>query len=51
MEANVPIDDARFHMPTATAAVMPGEKPADASETLPKNKNEKKPPAKPTTKP
>jgi len=51
MEANVPIDDARFHMPTATAAVVPGNKPADASETLPKNKNEKKPPAKPTTKP
>ena len=52
MEPNVTIDDSRFQMPTAkAAAATPGTKPADASETLPKKKDEKKPPAKPATKP
>ena len=51
IEANVPIDDARFHMPAAAASAQPGPKPPDAAETLPKKTDEKKPPAKPPTKP
>lgn len=50
IEANVPLDDARFHMPVATGAAQPGAKPADAAETLPKS-DEKTPPAKPPAKP
>jgi hypothetical protein len=51
IEANVPIDDSRFHMPTAVAKSEPGIKPLDASEKLPKKREEEKPPAKPATKP
>ncbi|MEP6718280.1 MAG: hypothetical protein ABJB21_04015 [bacterium] len=51
IEANVPLDDARFHMPAAAASAQPGTKPADAAEALPKKNDEKKPPAKPPTKP
>ena len=51
IEANVPLDDARFRMPAVTASAQPGAKPADAAETLPKKNDEKKPPAKPPTKP
>ena len=51
IEANVPIDDARFHMPAVNAGTQPGAKPADAAETLPKKTDEKKPAAKPPTKP
>ena len=51
IEANVPIDDSRFRMPVASAGTQPGAKPADAAETLPKKTDEKKPPAKPATKP
>src|SRR6185503_10498117 len=51
IEANVPIDDARFHMPVVKAGAQPGAKPADAAETLPKKPVEKKPAAKPPTKP
>ena len=36
IEANVPIDEMRFHMPAAAASAQPGTKPADAAETLPK---------------
>lgn len=50
IEANVPIDDARFRMPTTPAAAQPGAKPADAAETLPQKKDEKKP-VKPAAKP
>jgi hypothetical protein len=51
IEANVPIDDARFHMPAVNASAQPGTKPPDAAETLPKKTDEKKPPAKPPAKP
>jgi hypothetical protein len=51
IEANVPIDDARFRKPVASPSAQPGAKPADAAETLPAKKDEKKPPAKPPTKP
>ena len=51
IEANVPIDDARFHMPGVSASTQTGAKPADAAETLPKKTDEKKPAAKPPTKP
>ncbi|HKP47411.1 MAG TPA: hypothetical protein VJT50_12500 [Pyrinomonadaceae bacterium] len=52
MEANVVIDDSRFHIPSAPAATAaPAAKPPDASETLPKKNDDKKPPAKPATKP
>jgi hypothetical protein len=51
IEANVPMDDARFHMPTPAASAQPGPKPEDAAEKLPKKTDEKKPPAKPPTKP
>ena len=51
IEANVPMDDARFRMPAAKVTAEPGAKPADAAETLPQKKDEKKPPAKPPTKP
>lgn len=51
IEANVPMDDSRFHMPTAPAKAEPS-KPGDAAEALPKKKgDEKKPPAKPASKP
>ncbi len=49
IEANVPIDDSRFNIPKAVVKTEPA-KPLDASETLPK-KEDKKPPAKPATKP
>jgi hypothetical protein len=51
IEANVPIDDARFHMPMANKSEQPGAKPPDAADALPKKTDEKKPPAKPPTKP
>jgi hypothetical protein len=51
IEANVPIDDARFHMPAVNTSAQPATKPPDAAETLPKKTDEKKPPAKPPTKP
>jgi hypothetical protein len=51
IEANVPLDDARFHMPVAKATEQPGTKPPDAADTLPKKTDDKKPPAKPPTKP
>ena len=47
IEANVPIDDGRFHIPTADKKAEPG-KQLDASETLPKKKDAKNPA---TTKP
>ncbi len=50
IEANVPIEDLRFHMPT-TPVKTDVAKPQDASEALPKKADEKKPPAKPPTKP
>lgn len=46
IEANVPIDDSRFHIPTAGVTTEPA-KPLDASETLPKKKDDKKPAVKP----
>jgi hypothetical protein len=51
IEANVPIDDTRFHMPVVNAGAQPGVKPPDAADTLPKKAEEKKTPAKPPTKP
>jgi len=51
IEANVPIDDMRFHMPVTPASAQPGTKPPDAADTLPKKPEEKKPAAKPPTKP
>ncbi len=51
IEANLPMDDARFRLPAATASAQSGAKPADAAETLPKKNDDKKPPAKPPTKP
>jgi hypothetical protein len=52
IEANVAIDDNRFHLPTPAAKTEPAGKPLDASEKLPqKNADEKKPPTKPPTKP
>ena len=51
IEANLPIDDARFHMPAANKSEQPGTKPSDAADALPKKTDEKKPPAKPPTKP
>ncbi len=51
IEANVPIDDNRFHIPTPVLKTQPGAKPLDASETLPKKKDDEKPAAKPATKP
>ena len=51
IEANVPIDDLRFRLPVTNASAQSGTKPPDAADTLPKNKDEKKPPAKPPTKP
>jgi hypothetical protein len=50
IEANLPIDDSRFHMPAAVAKTEP-VKPLDAAETLPKKKDDKKPPTKPPAKP
>lgn len=51
IEANVPIDDSRFHMPTAVVKGEPA-KQADAAEALPKKKvDEKKTPTKPASKP
>ena len=51
IEANVSIDDSRFHIPTPIGKTQPGAKPPDASETLPKKKDEEKPATKPATKP
>ena len=51
IEANVPIDDVRFHMPMANKTEQPGTKPPDAADALPKKMDEKKPPAKPPAKP
>jgi hypothetical protein len=51
IEANLPIDDSRFHIPAPVVKTEPGTKPVDAAETLPKKKDEEKPPAKPATKP
>ena len=49
IEANVPIDDSRFHIPTVAVKAEPA-KPMDAADTLPK-KDEKKPVVKPGSKP
>ena len=52
IEANLPIDDSRFHIPPQVTKSEPGAKAADASEKLPqKREDEKKPPTKPPTKP
>ena len=51
IEANVPLDEARFHMPAANKSEQPVTKPSDAADALPKKTDEKKPPAKPPTKP
>lgn len=51
IEANVSIDDSRFHIPTPIVKTQPGVKPPDASETLPKKKDEEKSATKPATKP
>src|SRR5712664_1599562 len=51
IEANVPIDDLRFRLPMTNTSAQPGTKPPDAADTLPKNKDETKPPVKPPTKP
>ncbi|HXL79489.1 MAG TPA: hypothetical protein VN951_01335 [Pyrinomonadaceae bacterium] len=51
IEANVPIDDRRFHLPATNTSAQPGTKPPDAADTLPKKQDEEKPPAKPPTKP
>ncbi len=51
IEANVPIDDNRFHIPTPVMKTEPGARPLDASEKLPKKKEDEKPPTKPATKP
>jgi len=51
IEANVPIDDLRFRLPVTNTSAQPGTKPPDAADTLPKKKDEKKPPVKPSTKP
>src|SRR6266550_4380090 len=40
IEANVPIDDGRFHIPAPVAKSEPGAKPADASEKLPQKKED-----------
>lgn len=50
IEANVPLDDSRFHMPAAPAKTEPA-KPLDAAEALPKKKDDKKPSVKLATKP
>jgi hypothetical protein len=50
IEANVPIDDIRFHMPAAPAKTEP-VKPPDAADALPKKKDDEKPVVKPPTKP
>jgi hypothetical protein len=49
IEANVPIDDSRFHIPTAAVKTEPA-KPLDSAEALPK-KDDKKPAVKSPTKP
>lgn len=51
IEANVVIDDMRFQMPVVPASAQPGTKPPDAADTLPKKPDQKKPAAKPPTKP
>jgi len=52
IEANVPIDDSRFHIPPAVAKSEAAVRPADAAEKLPQKKeDEKKPPTKPPTEP
>lgn len=52
IEANVPIDDNRFHLPTPVKSVKAEPtKPMDAADTLPKKQDEKKPDTKPPTKP
>ena len=51
IEANVPIDDNRFHIPPQVAKSETVAKPADAAEKLPQKKDDqKKPPTKPPTK-
>jgi hypothetical protein len=51
IEANVPIDDSRFHLPTVAMKAEPA-KQIDAAEALPKKKvDEKKTPIKPASKP
>ncbi|MFN2492532.1 MAG: hypothetical protein ABR501_06575 [Pyrinomonadaceae bacterium] len=51
IEANVAIDDGRFHIPAPAVNKQTGVKPADASEILPKKKDDAKPAATPATKP
>jgi len=50
IEANVPIDDSRFHMPTVAAKPEPAKQP-DAAEKLPKKDDDKKAAPKSPTKP
>lgn len=49
IEANVPIDDNRFHIPTAVKTEP--AKPMDAADAIPKKKDDKKPATKPPAKP
>jgi hypothetical protein len=49
IDANVPIDDNRFHIPTAVKAEP--TKPMDAADAFPKKKDDKKPATKPPSKP
>ncbi len=51
IEANVPIDDSRFHIPSAVVKTVPEAKPEDAADKLPKKKGDEKPTAKPGSKP
>lgn len=51
IEANISLDDIRFHIPAAAVKTQPGAKPLDAAETLPKKKDDEKPATKPATKP
>jgi len=51
IEANVPLDDGRFHIPPAVVKTQPEAKPKDAAEKLPKKKSDEKPAAKPGSKP
>jgi len=51
IEANVPLDDGRFHLPPAVVKTQPEAKPEDAADKLPKKKGDEKPTAKPGSKP
>ena len=51
IEANVSIDDSRFHIPSAAVKTQPEGKPEDAADKLPKKKGDEKPAVKPGSKP